>query len=386
MIRNMSQTPQPHFLARIVAAFANFTAAHGFAVNLFTVIALAAIGAAFLSGRPRLARLGVGAALVLCLADWVLIEDLGFFGGVGTDPNSMIPMALLFVVRLSRHGPGTRTPGRARRRAAQGNRSSRAHRRPAAGARPGSRGKSAAADTPAARPAQTPRTARPAGRTRAAADLLQTGLRSLATASGRSIAAAGALGVVLVGVLPSAAASANPNADPIIAQAIGGTSNAVNYPAPGFSLTDQHGSQVSLASLHGKVVLLTFFDPVCTSDCPLIGHEFAAAAPAAGRRFRPDQAGRDRAEPHLPQPGGGAGIRPPGRAQPDAQLAVHDRYAGPAQECMARLRDGRAGPAGRGDGAAQRRRLRDRPRRARPPGSSTPTRARGPRHRNRRSQ
>jgi len=35
---------------------------------------------------------------------------------------------------------------------------------------------------------------------------------------------------------------------------------------------------VSLASLRGKVVLLTFFDPVCTSDCPLIGHEFAAAA------------------------------------------------------------------------------------------------------------
>ena len=28
-------------------------------------------------------------------ADWVLIEDLGFLGGLGTDPNSMIPMALL---------------------------------------------------------------------------------------------------------------------------------------------------------------------------------------------------------------------------------------------------------------------------------------------------
>ena len=34
---------------------------------------------------------------VLCLADWVLVEDLGFLGGVGTDPNSMLPMALLFV-------------------------------------------------------------------------------------------------------------------------------------------------------------------------------------------------------------------------------------------------------------------------------------------------
>ncbi len=34
---------------------------------------------------------------MLCLADWVLIQDLGFFGGLGTDPNSMIPFALLAV-------------------------------------------------------------------------------------------------------------------------------------------------------------------------------------------------------------------------------------------------------------------------------------------------
>jgi hypothetical protein len=32
---------------------------------------------------------------VLCLADWVLIQDLGFLGGLGTDPNSMIPFVLL---------------------------------------------------------------------------------------------------------------------------------------------------------------------------------------------------------------------------------------------------------------------------------------------------
>ena len=37
------------------------------------------------------------AGVVLCLADWVLIEDLGFLGGVGTDPNSMVPMALVFI-------------------------------------------------------------------------------------------------------------------------------------------------------------------------------------------------------------------------------------------------------------------------------------------------
>ena len=69
-------------------------------MNLVAVIALAAIGAAFclsaLRGDARLARIAVLAAAVFCLADWVLIEDLGFLGGLGTDPNSMIPLILLF--------------------------------------------------------------------------------------------------------------------------------------------------------------------------------------------------------------------------------------------------------------------------------------------------
>jgi cytochrome oxidase Cu insertion factor (SCO1/SenC/PrrC family) len=43
---------------------------------------------------------------------------------------------------------------------------------------------------------------------------------------------------------------------------------------------------VSLASLHGKVVLLTFLDPVCTSDCPLIAQEFRAAGQLLGASAR----------------------------------------------------------------------------------------------------
>ena len=58
--------------------------------------ALALIGAAFLTGQRRLVRPAVIAFTVLCLADWVLI-DFGIFGGLGTDPNSMIPFALLAV-------------------------------------------------------------------------------------------------------------------------------------------------------------------------------------------------------------------------------------------------------------------------------------------------
>ena len=50
----MAQTPQPGLLSSWVASFAAFDAAHGWAVNLFVVIALAAIGLAFLVGRPRI--------------------------------------------------------------------------------------------------------------------------------------------------------------------------------------------------------------------------------------------------------------------------------------------------------------------------------------------
>ncbi len=95
MVKSMAETSQPGFLSGWVAAFAAFDQAHGFAVNLFAVAALAAVGAAFLSGRRWLIFPGLIAFTVLCLADWVLIQDLGFFGGVGTDPNSMIPFIVL---------------------------------------------------------------------------------------------------------------------------------------------------------------------------------------------------------------------------------------------------------------------------------------------------
>jgi hypothetical protein len=59
--------------------------------------ALAVIGLAFASGRRPLIRPAIAGFTLLCLADWVLVQDLGFFGGVGTDPGSMIPFVLLAV-------------------------------------------------------------------------------------------------------------------------------------------------------------------------------------------------------------------------------------------------------------------------------------------------
>jgi cytochrome oxidase Cu insertion factor (SCO1/SenC/PrrC family) len=47
--------------------------------------------------------------------------------------------------------------------------------------------------------------------------------------------------------------------------------------APDFTLTDQAGHVMSMASLHGKVVVLEFMDPHCTDICPIVSQEFIGA-------------------------------------------------------------------------------------------------------------
>jgi cytochrome oxidase Cu insertion factor (SCO1/SenC/PrrC family) len=90
--------------------------------------------------------------------------------------------------------------------------------------------------------------------------------------------------VIIVGAAPMAFATANKTADPITAEAIAGTNGQLDTPAPNFTLTSQAGRQVSLASLRGKVVLMTFLDPVCTTDCPIIAAEMRAADTLLGSR------------------------------------------------------------------------------------------------------
>jgi cytochrome oxidase Cu insertion factor (SCO1/SenC/PrrC family) len=243
MIGEMVSTPQPHYLHQIVSGAESFSAAHGWAVNLFAVIVLAALGVLFLSGRRWLIRYAVWFGVFFCLADWLLVQDLGFLGGVGTDPNSMIPMILLFGAGYLALAP----------------------ERPEA---------EAVAEGPEAVTEATPEEPRVPR---------LGGMRDrLASASAQSLAVASAIVVLLIGAAPMAAAAANRTADPIIAEAISGDSALIDSPAPDFTLTDQDGRTVTMASLRGKVILLTFLDPVCTTDCPIIGAEFKEAGVLLG--------------------------------------------------------------------------------------------------------
>jgi cytochrome oxidase Cu insertion factor (SCO1/SenC/PrrC family) len=235
MVEEMSRTPQPAYLSSWLSAFAGFDKAHGFAVNLVVVIVLAALGVGFCVARGRVLWAVVVVAGVFCAADWVLVEDMGVFGGLGTDPNTMVPIVLIVITG---YVACTRLP--------------------------------VTVEVPEV------------------VAVAPMGLLERATLrpsyTMRTMAAGGAALVTLLGVAPLAIASANPGADAIVTEAINGAPGLTDAPSPAFTLTDQFGHSVSLASLRGKVVALTFLDPVCTTDCPLIAQEFREADEQLGAR------------------------------------------------------------------------------------------------------
>ena len=170
-LQAMATNSQPHWLSALIGAAARAVAAHGGAVNLVVVVVLAGTGALLLSGRRDLVTLGVGVLAVAALADWVVVQDMGFWGGVGTDPNSMLPqiaLALTGLVALR------------------------------------------AAPAPAPAPARS--------------------WAPLATAAASLVAIA----VVAVGTVPALAATLTPAASPLLAEAVGGGAHAVSAPAPGY--------------------------------------------------------------------------------------------------------------------------------------------------------
>jgi len=233
MVQSMSQVAQPSATASTASWFATVSANHGWAVNLVAVLALGLLGAGLIASavryRPRLAQATMSVAVVVCLADWLLVQDLGFFGGVGTDPNSMVPWLLLI-------GAGF-----------------------LACARP----------APAEAAAPAPAT-----------------LRALTVRRLGVVAAAGAVGVLLVGVAPMALASVNGHTDSLLTEALNGSPDVTRFPAPTFTLTDQQGRTVSLAGLRGHTVVLTFLDPVCTTDCPTIAQNMRQVDQAVGQPSR----------------------------------------------------------------------------------------------------
>src|SRR6185437_9592919 len=229
MISDMAGLTQPDWQAKIINGAALFSDYNAFGVNLVAVLGLALAGAGLLAGagmpaprallrrdgwrlgppRPRVLRATLLGATAFCLVVWVTIQDFGVPGGLGTDPNSMIPwMVLLWTGRRAVTSP---LPDTERPRPTRQYRLSVPEP-----ARP-----------PGAVSVRAARAARAASQA-----LTSAGARMLS--SGRAATAAGSFGMVVVGVVPLALATGSPQADPLIARAIAGESMAVNRPAPDF--------------------------------------------------------------------------------------------------------------------------------------------------------
>lgn len=209
---------QPSWLNAPMQPLADFAAANPVTVNLTVVLVVAATGAWLLVDKHTRA---VTAGLVLCAATWWLAQDFGVLGGTATDPGAGLPLGLLLAAALP------------------------------------------TLSVPAAAPV----------------DAASRSVRSPALAVSLRAGVAG-LGAVLVLALPVTLANTvrgPADSDAVAADSGGGVQAVPHRLAPAFDLVDQRGQRVSTEQLRGKLVVLTFLDPVCTSDCPVIANQLAIA-------------------------------------------------------------------------------------------------------------
>jgi cytochrome oxidase Cu insertion factor (SCO1/SenC/PrrC family) len=222
MAEEMAGMAQPGATAAIERWFAT-TATHvGPALDVVVILVLVGTALALLSGRRHAIR---SASVVFCLlaaAVWVTVEDFGVLGGVATDANAM-PMWIVLML-------GTWLLVR---------------------------------DAQEREVDPDPRLDGRDGRTRVAA-----------AAGAVAMSCFGGALLLGVGVLPGSTADA--------AIAAGGQVSALRGKAPDFTLTDAHGRPFALSSLRGRVVVLSFIDPVCTSECPIEAQEMRSASVQLG--------------------------------------------------------------------------------------------------------
>ena len=207
MTQAMTATAQPHWLAWFVRHVGVIAGRMGGGFNIVVILWLAVCAVGLWNSASRDQRWPVWTFIAGCVFFWFVAEDAAIFGGVATDLNSLIPVAALAWCAMP-----------ARR------------------------------DTPLAR--RLP--------------------REMRSSSGAVFAAFASAMIVFsaVSMVWASTGAATESTEFIAAEQ--GTAVPANTVAPGFSLTDQHGQTYSLGEHRGYYTLLTFLDPVCWTDCPLL--------------------------------------------------------------------------------------------------------------------
>jgi cytochrome oxidase Cu insertion factor (SCO1/SenC/PrrC family) len=206
MAKTMTATPQPHALAWIVTRFGDIAGTLGGGINIIVILWLLICAGGLWFASERALRWPTRTFVIGCAIIWVVVQDVPFWGGLATDVNSMVPLAIV-----------------------------------------------AWCASPA----------------RAMATPLRRHLPVEMRSSSGAVVASFASAMILFSVASMGWASVA-SAESTLFLAQNGPAAAVDTVAPTFTLTDQHNVTYSLDEHSGRYTLLTFLDPECWTDCPLL--------------------------------------------------------------------------------------------------------------------
>jgi cytochrome oxidase Cu insertion factor (SCO1/SenC/PrrC family) len=224
MTQAMTQSAQPHWIAWLALHGGDVAGTLGGGSNLLIVLWLAITAVGLWLAPVRSWNWPVWSLAIFSVLFWFIAEDAAFFGGLATDFNSLIPLAALALCASPRVAS---LPALSRKLPAE--------------------------------------------------------LRSLSGA----VIASFACGMVIYSIVTMGWAVWQP-AETTFYVAANGLASSVDSHAPGFHLTDQHGQPFSLGEHQGRYTLLTFLDPVCWTDCPLLAAQMQQVGAALGPNAKVD--------------------------------------------------------------------------------------------------
>jgi cytochrome oxidase Cu insertion factor (SCO1/SenC/PrrC family) len=209
MTSYMTKIAQPHWVAWLSRGVGRVAGSMGGGFNVAVILWLGTCAVGLWFAATKKWRWPVWTLVGGCLFFWFTSEDTSLFGGLSTDFNSLLPLAVLAACALP-----------TLQGAAQ-----RARRLP----------------------------------------------RELSNSTGAVVATFAASMIIYSTALMAFATFAG--AETTLYQAQNGPASATTSAAPGFTLTDQFDKTYSLGEHPGHVTLLTFLDPRCWTDCPLLAQQ-----------------------------------------------------------------------------------------------------------------